>query len=522
MQDTPFKRNEIVERILQLVPPGSSEPQDIEILAQLRHLTKALIRAYKDAGRLQADPFHDVRSRQLRLYESEVHNRLSGKVILVTGGEGCVGRRLIHKLVECKVERIVSVDNVQGSTPSGTCLLRERSPSVVLYASDIRDYRIQQQIFEREKPSIVFHLAAQRLPGIAEKRIRETLTTNVFGTQNVIRLCEEYGVQQSIFSSTGKAARYVTAEVYAASKKVAEWLFAGAAQRGIGCFGMVRFTHLLDNSAMCQQIDEKIQQGQPVNIHAPDRYVVGQNADEAAHLLMNALMFSEPHRLKFLVVRNLGWPIESLEVALYKILQAGRDLPVYFQGIPRGYEEPFFLGEADWDHQTEINTLVNALETSYNSTLSSSGEMIVTEAMPFSTTVLDEHLAALKALIVDTKLPEDMLKQWLGKAVQEVTRSIFLRVPPHKLLKILWWGVDPKRSRGAICPTGFQEIIQLLLQSLQTRLTGEVFYASNLSVQNLMDMVAVLATLPSIQNEAAYLQAVVKSFASKSGLVVRA
>lgn len=523
MQVLPLNKDEIIERILQLVPPGSSEPQDHEILAQLQYLTKALIYTYKAAGRLQTDPFYEVRIRQLHLYEREVRNRLSGKVILVTGGEGCVGRCLIHKLLELEVKRIVSIDNARCSTPSGTRLLREQNPSVVLYAADIRDYRIQQQIFKTEKPNIVFHLAAQRLPGVAEKEIRETVTTNIFGTQNVIRLCEEYGVQQGVFSSTGKASRYFTAEVYAASKKVAEWLFAEAAQRGMVCFGMVRFTHMLDNSAMCQQIDEKIQQGQPVNIHAPDRYIVGQNAGETVHLLMNALIFSELGRLKFLVVRNLGWPIESLEVALYKILQSGRDLPVYFQGVPRGYEESFFLGEADWDNKTEINTLINALETSYNSRMSSSGEMIVTEVIPFSTAVLNEQLVILKALSEYPTLPEDILKQGLGEAVREITRSIFLQVSPHKILKILWWGVNPKRfHRGEIRLAEFQEIIKLLLQSLYNRLTGDVLYASNLSVQNLMDMLAVLATLPSIQNEVAYMQTIVNSLASSSEFVIRA
>lgn len=512
----PLHKDEITEQILQLVPPGSSEPRDPKILAQLRHLTKALIRSYKAAGRLQTDPFQETWIRQLRLYESEVRERLSGKVILVTGGEGCVGRHLIHKLAEFEVKRIVSIDNARCSTSPGTCLLREYNPPVVLYAADIRDYRIQQQIFETEKPNIVFHLAAQRLPGVAEKRIRETITTDIFGTQNIINLCEEYGVQQSVFSSTGKAARYITSEVYAASKKMAEWLFAEAAQRGMVCFGMVRFTHMLDNSDMCQQFDEKIQQGQPVNIHAPDRYVIGQNVGEAVHLLMNALIFSEPQRLKFLVGRNLGWPTETLEIALYKILQSGRDLPVYFQGIPIGYEESFFPGEADWDNQTEINTLVNALETSYNSRVDSSGEMIVTEMIPFSTAALDEQLATLKALSEDLALPEDILKQWLGKSVREIARSIFSQASPHNILKILWWGVDPKRFRGEIHPAKFQEIIKLLLQSLYNRLTGDVLYASNLTVQNLMAMLAVLATLPSIQNEVTYIQTIVNSLAGRS------
>jgi FlaA1/EpsC-like NDP-sugar epimerase len=62
----------------------------------------------------------------------------------------------------------------------------------------------------------------------------------------VIQLCETYGVQQCIFSSTGKASRYFTNDVYAGSKKLAEWLFAQAAQQGRVKYGMVRFTHIIE------------------------------------------------------------------------------------------------------------------------------------------------------------------------------------------------------------------------------------------------------------------------------------
>jgi hypothetical protein len=58
-------------------------------------------------------------------------------------------------------------------------------------------------------------------------------------------------------------------------------------------------------------------------------------------------------------------------------------------------------------------------------------------------------------------------------------------------------------------------------ESLRDRLTGDVVRASNLSVQNLLDMLAVLATLPSVQDEVAYIQTVVNSLASESADILR-
>ncbi|MBL1176413.1 SDR family NAD(P)-dependent oxidoreductase [Pantanalinema sp. GBBB05] len=504
METSPLTISDIIERMQQVVPPGSPPPEDPNVLAQLRQLTQDLIQAYQAAGRLQGDPFYEAWTRPLHLYETEVRHELQGKVVLVTGGEGCVGTYLINKLIELGPKRIVSIDKARGSGSEVRQPIAGQADNVVLYAADIRDYDATQQIFEAEKPEIVFHVAAQRHPGLAEKQIRETVTSNIFGTINIIRLCEEFGVQHCIFSSTGKASRYFTAEVYAASKKVAEWLFAQATQRGHVRYGMVRFTHMLENSAMCEQISGRVEQGLPVNIHAPDRYVAGQNVGEAVHLLLNGLVLSERDRLKFLLVRNLGWPTESLEVALYKIMESGQDLPIYFQGVQPGYEESFFLGQVDWDDQIDINTLINALETAYNSSISSSGDMIVADLVPFSAATLDAQLQTLKALCDDLSVPEPAIKQGLAEVIRQVAKTNFLEASPKKALQILRWGVNPKRfQQGDLKLEAYQDIVEILVQSLCDRLSNDVLKDCNVSTQDCEELLDVLATLPSIQSEVA-------------------
>lgn len=511
MQPIPRTVKSIVQSMQSLVPPGSAAPQDAQTLVQLQQLTQELTQAYQAAGQLQEDPFYEARTRQLYLYEADVRSQLTNKVVLVTGGEGCVGSHLIQRLLSLGVARIVSVDYARCGAQSAFRSIQEHQPTVVLYAADIRDYDTQRQIFAAEKPDIVFHLAAQRLPGLAEKRIRETITTNIFGTQNMIRLCEEYGVQQCVFSSTGKASRYYTAEVYAATKKVAEWLFATAAQRRRVRYGMVRFTHMLDNSSMCQQIDDKIQQCKPINLHAPNRFILGQNVGEAVNLLLNALVYSEPGQLKFLLVRNLGWPAENLEVALYKLLESGKQLPIYFEGVQLGYEECFFLGQVNWEKQTDINMLINVLETAYNSKVSDSGDMIVAEVTPFSPHVLIQQLSVLKALCHDSTLlePEQMMRWGLAKLVQEVAKSSLLEASPQSSLQILRWGVSPKQfQQGELDLKVHQNIIELLVQSLHGRLSRDLLRASQLSIQEFQEILLVLSTLPSVRGEVAYFQAI--------------
>lgn len=462
-------KSEIIRAIQKLVPPGSPEPQDAETLNALQDLTKQLIQAYQSGGALEEDPFADVWGRSIYLYETEVRERLKGKTILVTGGEGCVGKAFIEKLVGLGAPRIISVDNARCSTNSAgeTTQDQQGTTPITYYAVDIRTYEDLEKVFQVEKPAIVFHLAAQRLPWLAEIQIRETVTSNIFGTQNIIQLCEAYGVEDCIYSSTGKASRYFTDEVYAASKKVSEWQLARAAKEGKVNYAMVRFTHMLDNSSFCEYFDGKIAQDKTVKVHAPERYIVGQNVTEAMHLLLNALVLLDPDRLLFFLCRNLGWPTETLEVGLYKILQSGKSIPIYFQGLVAGYEEPFFRGQANWSRPTEINTLINVIEIQTQH-IDESGDMIVSEVPPFSYDKLDHHLVRLQSLAADLDLPESKIKQGLAEAVKDITGSIFSQISPDLLLQIWKWGFDPSylQLNGKPLDKYYQTLLELFIEGL--------------------------------------------------------
>ena len=501
---------EIIDRIQQLVPPGSPEPKDPEILAALQTLTAQLIKAYQADGQLESEPFSDVRDRTIHLYASAVKSKIKGKTILITGGEGCVGKFLIEKLLELGATNIISVDKARCQNPEENLPLFNREGAVTFYAADIRNFEALKHIFEVEKPALIFHLAAQRQPGLAEVQIRETVTTSLLGIQNVIQLCEEYSAENCVFSSTGKTSRYFTTEVYASSKKLAEWQFSKAAQEGDVTYGMVRFTHMLENSLFCEQMSKKAQQSTTVNVHAPHRYVTAQNLIEAVHLLLNALIVSVPGKLKFVAVRNLGWPTETLEVALYKILESGKNLPIYFQGLLPGYEEPFFLGQFDWSKPTDIHLLINVLEDPFR-IVDDSGDMVSAELAPFSLRVLDKQVSNLASLITDPDFPEVQIKQALVTAAKEVIASSFAWTSAEDLLKILNWGINPKKLQGYGTEIAdYSEIIELLLQGMYGRLNQDVLNSAGVTTDEFDELVESLSTVDSIQAEVGYLRSVLR------------
>jgi FlaA1/EpsC-like NDP-sugar epimerase len=498
--------DEIINCITQLLPTGRSELRDPRILKRLTSLTADLIQAY-GINRLRHDPFAEVYARDRALNELNICNYLKGKVVLVTGGEGFVGRHLIRKLNDCMPRRLISVDIAAGNYASRLHASVVPGMHMARYTVDVRDDESLGRVFALESPDIIFHLAGQRQPGLAERQVRQTVTSNILGTQNIIRLCERYLVETCIFSSTGKASRYFTREVYAGSKKVAEWQMAVAAQEGHTTYGMVRFTHVLENSLVREEIAQHIRRGL-VSLHAPYRYIYGQTVSEAVHLLLNALVLSTHGRLKLLVMRDLGWPIHILELALHMMVTSGQAIPVCFSGTPPGYNEPLFEGHYDWRQKREVNALVNALEAPL-STTDASGKILIADLAPFSTAVLRQSLVRLQNITGNLAVSEDHIKEALSEIGREMARSFFGQARPAMLLNILKWGVRQQQTQDEKADLGVhQDIIQLLVHALYGRLNEDMWAEIDSRSPCLDELVKMLVTIPLPDDEVNYLRCI--------------
>src|ERR1035441_5431850 len=107
-----------------------------------------------------------------------------------------------------------------------------------------------------EWPDLIFHVAAQRDPGLAEVEVHRTVSTNVLGTRNVLIAAAEAGVPQVVCASTGKALRPYSPDMYTASKRAAEWVSSTVAASTDMLVSAGRFTHVLDNSIIYQRLHE--------------------------------------------------------------------------------------------------------------------------------------------------------------------------------------------------------------------------------------------------------------------------
>jgi NADP-dependent 3-hydroxy acid dehydrogenase YdfG len=440
-----LSRTTVLESIWATVPLGTPTPIDSEILSKLSELTSDLI-DISGRNSLEVDPFNEVYQRRVAIDLPRVTASLTDKVVLITGGQGFVGTNLIAKLQAFGVKKIVSVDisTEQYQRVAVETTTIDFGVPVSYYHGDVREPHTLQTIFDIERPQIVFHLAAERLPGLAEIQIHQTVSTNILGCENIINLCEANRVEACIFSSTGKASRYFTPDIYAASKKIAEWLFSDYSRPKTCRYGIVRFTHVVENSPVSADLDERVANG-IVSMHAPDRYIYTQNIEETIGLLLNALTILEPAQTKILAVRDLGWPINTLDLALHKIVRSGRDIPLYFKGIPAGYERHVFLGQLDLSGTRETLPMLNVLEADL-SEISAAGDTVISQIVPFDDRVLARCLMNIKLAIFAS---DTQIKQTVIDGEKQVALSSFLLADNARLADIIAWGSNVREMSAA-------------------------------------------------------------------------
>ncbi len=434
----------------------SPKVKDSKEYSALTDLTEELIRLYDLQGRLSDDPFSPTRLRKLSLPFEKINSELKGSTCIVTGGLGCVGSTLVAELLKFDVKKIILLD-------INTNVTFSPSEKVTLVLCDVRDFNALIEQFEKYRPDYVFHTAAQRDPGYAERHVYETVVTNVVGTLNLVNACEQIGtVKQCVFTSTGKASRYLTEEIYAGTKKFCEYILDAHSKHGKVKFSMVRFTHILDNSLMNQQLMNEAEKNDFIAVHCPGKFVTAQNVGEAAFLLLNALVYSEPDQCNFLIVRNLEWPVESLEMALYYIKKTGRSIPVIFMGNPVGYTEKFFRGQMDWSDPQNLNLLINVYEQRFRR-YNESEDIIISKISPVNEDVLNEVLHSLEKVS-----GEKETKEWLVESLKVIVKDSLQNVNKEDTVNILNWGLQQKYLEiEKAKASDYGPIIPMMFESLE-------------------------------------------------------
>jgi FlaA1/EpsC-like NDP-sugar epimerase len=279
------------------------------------------------AGQIRPVQVEDVLGReQVEVDFEQVASYLLGHTVLVTGAGGSIGSELCRQIARVGPSRLILVDN--GETALFEIereLVDERdfTPAVPKLI-DVKDRKaLRREVFEKYKPTIVFHAAAYKHVPLMETHPLESVRNNVVATRTVAELAAEFDVERFVLVSTDKAVNPKT--VMGQSKALCEWIVESLGhRRDIKTrFVAVRFGNVLNSSGSVIPIFRKqIERGGPVTVTHPEMTRYFMTIPEAVSLVVQAGAIGGRGQV---FVLDMGEPVRIVDLAVNMIRLSGKE-----------------------------------------------------------------------------------------------------------------------------------------------------------------------------------------------------
>ncbi len=120
---------------------------------------------------------------------------------LITGGAGFIGSHLCDRLL-AEDHRVVAVDALSTGRIANLVEARGYDKRFTFFNMDIRSEGLLG-LFERHRPEVVMHLAAQSGVRPSLEDPMNDADINVMGTLNLLRCCEKVGTRKVVYAASG-------------------------------------------------------------------------------------------------------------------------------------------------------------------------------------------------------------------------------------------------------------------------------------------------------------------------------
>ena len=299
-------------------------------------------------SRLREVDISDLLRRQpTRIRDEKVGSGLTGKVVLVTGAGGSIGRELCRQIARWGPEELIMLGHGENSIFDALLELKETLPSLLIHPviADIRDSMRLNNVFAQYRPQVVYHTAAHKHVSLMEVNVEEAVTNNIQGTKNLVEVALQHGVERLVMISSDKAIRPVN--IMGATKRIAEMIVLEAGRWTSQPFSVVRFGNVLGSRGSVVPIfNRQIARGGPVTITHPDMKRYFMTIPEAVYLVLQAGGMGLGGET---FVLNMGQQVRILDLAedLIRLsgLEPGRDIEIVYTGVRPGEK----LAEDLWD-----------------------------------------------------------------------------------------------------------------------------------------------------------------------------
>jgi len=206
-----------------------------------------------------------------------------GRTYLVTGCSGFLGQILVERLLSLGA-KVRGVARNEGKLIE----LHQKFPEIDYITGDISDYSIC--VMAMKDVVGVFHLAAFKHVGLAEKQSKECIKSNILGSLNILNLSlETKGLEFVLGISTDKAAQ--VSGVYGATKLLMESLFLNFEQINDKVkYRLVRYGNVLysTGSVLCKW-RKLLSEGEDIIVTDRNATRFYWTVDQAIDLIFNCL-----------------------------------------------------------------------------------------------------------------------------------------------------------------------------------------------------------------------------------------